>query len=210
MGACAARIRTVIHMATGGATSPLASPPLPYKVAHVHPWAWFSWLGSQCPALMEACIRSHGCSIYHALIHVYLCALQHYIIRVVIYTRYVHVCMYYVPCLNQFHLQIPRLFDGCEFYFCGNFLPPNPSKGDLVRLVKMAGGAVLSREPRSSPVYNHTVCPYHAKPGFTSHFIVISGSSTYPIKADSGAFHVSPTWIFDCLSHFELMNTPID
>ena len=76
-----------------------------------------------------------------------------------------------------------------------------------MRLVKMAGGAVLSREPRSSP---RTVCPYHAKPGFTSHFIVISGSSTYQIKADSGAFHVPPTWIFDCLSHFELINTLID
>ena len=79
-----------------------------------------------------------------------------------------------------------------------------------MRLVKMAGGAVLSREPRSSPVNNHTVCPYHAQPGFSSHLIVVSVSSTYPIKVESGAFHVPPTWIFDCLSHFELVNTLID
>lgn len=107
--------------------------------------------------------------------------------------------------------QIPRLFDGCEFFFSGTFDPPHPTKEDLVRLVKMAGGTLVNREPRSS-VCSSAMCPYHAKPGSplcACPVVIVSGSSTYPTKEHSTTFQVPPTWIFDCLSHFQLKDTQI-
>ncbi|XP_052823265.1 BRCA1-associated RING domain protein 1 [Octopus bimaculoides] len=59
--------------------------------------------------------------------------------------------------------QLPRLFDGCQFYFHGAFNSPVPTKEELMDLVKQGGGHVLSREPRLHTLdeLNLTV-PYHA------------------------------------------------
>jgi hypothetical protein len=108
-------------------------------------------------------------------------------------------------------LQVPKLFDGLEFFFASDFTPPQPSKEDLVKLVKMAGGTVLNRPPRSS-VTTHDLCPYHAKPGShlsTRHVVIVSSSNTQPVSCATFQVHVPPTWIFDCLSHFELVDTDI-
>ena len=107
---------------------------------------------------------------------------------------------------------MPQLFNGCEFFFYGEFVPPHPSKEELVRLVMVAGGSVLSREPRNGD-RAYTICPYHAKPGsrlLSSSFISVSSCSTLPLKGKSTTFQVSPTWIFDCLSQFKLMDTDIE
>ena len=80
-----------------------------------------------------------------------------------------------------------------------------------MKLVKMAGGTVLNRPPRSGATY-HKLCPYHAKPGShldACHVVTVSSSSAQPVKENSTTFQVSPTWIFDCLSHFELVDTEI-
>lgn len=108
-----------------------------------------------------------------------------------------------------FNLQIPRLFDGCLFYFIGDFLPPNPPKQDFERLVRIAGGTVLHEEPQSSD-FDRTISPCHAKPGsdlFSCRYIVVNSSNTQTVKHSSFGVSVSSTWILDCLSQFELLNT---
>ena len=108
-------------------------------------------------------------------------------------------------------IQAPGLFDGCQFYFSGVFSPPRASKEDLSHLVKLAGGRVLAREPRSQEDSAH-ICPYHAAPQslfFCNHtFIVYDSHSEHsPAKVRaSNVITVPSSWLLDCLSHFELLD----
>ena len=91
----------------------------------------------------------------------------------------------------------------------GDFLPPNPTKQDFEQLVKIAGGTVLHETPQSGE-FDSAISPYHAKPGsdvFSCKYILVNSSSTQTVKHRLFAISVSPTWILDCLSHFELLNT---
>jgi BRCA1-associated RING domain protein 1 len=45
-------------------------------------------------------------------------------------------------------LQLPGLFDGCQFFFSGIFDPKTPQKEELIQLVKYGGGRILTREPK--------------------------------------------------------------
>ena len=112
-------------------------------------------------------------------------------------------------------MQAPGLFDGCQFYFSGMFPPPRASKEDLSHLVKLAGGSVLTREPRGQENTTH-VCPYHAKPQspfFSSHTFVVYDShveNSPGAKAKTSSVVTVPSlWLLDCLSHFELVDTPV-
>ncbi|GAB1600874.1 BRCA1-associated RING domain protein 1-like [Argonauta hians] len=59
--------------------------------------------------------------------------------------------------------QLPRLFDGCQFYFHGAFNPPVPKKEELMNLVQQGGGQVLCREPKLHIVSElPSSVPYHA------------------------------------------------
>ena len=113
--------------------------------------------------------------------------------------------------LYIYFLQSPGLFDGCELFFPSSFITPQPSKEDLVRLVKMAGGTVLGREPRArGGASNPTTCPYHAKPDSllsTCHSIIVSNCSTDTCwEKNTGTAQAPPSWILDCLSHFQLLD----
>lgn len=111
-------------------------------------------------------------------------------------------------------MQAPGLFDGCQFYFSGMFPPPRASKEDLSHLVKLAGGSVLTREPRGQEDTTH-VCPYHAKPQspfFSSHTFIVYDShvENSPAKPKTSSVVTVPSlWLLDCLSHFELVDTPV-
>ena len=88
------------------------------------------------------------------------------------------------------------------------------SKEDLSHLVKLAGGSVLTREPRGQEDTTH-VCPYHAKPQspfFSSHTFIVYDShvENSPAKPKTSSVVTVPSlWLLDCLSHFELVDTPV-
>ena len=110
-------------------------------------------------------------------------------------------------------MQAPGLFDGCEFYFSGVFSPPRASKDDLSHLVKLAGGRVLAREPRSQEETAH-ICPYHATPQslfFSNHTFIVYDSYSELSHAkvrSTNVIAVPSSWLLDCLSHFELLDVP--
>ncbi|XP_014807443.1 PREDICTED: BRCA1-associated RING domain protein 1-like isoform X2 [Calidris pugnax] len=64
--------------------------------------------------------------------------------------------------LNREQL-LPKLFDGCYFYFLGSF--NHHQKSDLVELVKAAGGQILVRQPKPDSDVTQTVntVAYHAE-----------------------------------------------
>ncbi|XP_068803978.1 BRCA1-associated RING domain protein 1 isoform X2 [Struthio camelus] len=65
--------------------------------------------------------------------------------------------------LNREQL-LPKLFDGCYFYFLGSF--NRHQKSDLVELVKAAGGQILVRQPKPDSDVTQTIntVAYHAEP----------------------------------------------
>ena len=108
----------------------------------------------------------------------------------------------------MFH-QAPRLFDGCDFFFLGELIPPHPSKVDLMNLVKLSGGTILSRMPRST-INNQSICPYHAKPGSVfsvCHIIIVDSSISHLHKKSDNTVVVPPAWILHSLSNFHLLDT---
>ncbi|RMX38967.1 hypothetical protein pdam_00008176 [Pocillopora damicornis] len=117
--------------------------------------------------------------------------------------------------------QLPGLFDGCQFFFNGEFIPPQPSKEDLVQLVKYGGGRILSREPKPdideslclprTPESNKasvTLAPvaYHADPD-TKHyrctqFIIYDSLAE---KKPRSVCSMPSTWLMDCASNFQIL-----
>ena len=130
--------------------------------------------------------------------------------------------------LNIF--QLPGLFDGCHFYFSGEFCPPHPSKDDLVQMVKYSGGKILSREPKpdvdeslclpatreSNKAPNHavTLAPiaYHANPSSkqyrcTQYVIYDSLAEKKPHFRNTDSVCSMPsTWLMDCASNFAILD----
>ncbi|XP_065053661.1 BRCA1-associated RING domain protein 1-like [Rhopilema esculentum] len=125
--------------------------------------------------------------------------------------------------------QFPPLFDGCSFFFSGDF-KSHPSKPDLLSLVQFGGGTILHREPKpetshplitpSSPavmkmmslkVQESPTIAYHAKPNTSqSHctqFIIFDPVSCPDHKRLSTPIMCTApsTWILDCISNFELL-----
>lgn len=104
------------------------------------------------------------------------------------------------------------MFDGCEFFFKG--LSPNhqPSKNELTKLVQLAGGKVLTREPKPSDendaIFTTNFCyPFHAPPGsiFTTCHTFIVSVITSSRRFNSCLAEVPFNWILDSLSHFKLI-----
>ncbi|XP_065897466.1 BRCA1-associated RING domain protein 1-like isoform X2 [Dysidea avara] len=103
----------------------------------------------------------------------------------------------------------PGIFDGCQFYFYGTFIPPKASKEDLTYLVTLANGVILNREPKSDNDDIQAVVewPYHfkGKDCLSSTFIVYDPwSKSVPTTTELHVTIVPASWILDCLSHFEL------
>lgn len=115
--------------------------------------------------------------------------------------------------LNQEQL-LPKLFDGCYFYFGGTFkrLP----KDNLIKLVTAAGGQILSRRPKPDSDVTQTIntIAYHAQPDsdqrFCTQYIIYEDASNYrPERIRQGKVWMAPSsWFIDCVMSFELL--PVD
>ncbi|NXE45608.1 BARD1 protein, partial [Casuarius casuarius] len=112
--------------------------------------------------------------------------------------------------LNREQL-LPKLFDGCYFYFLGSF--NRHQKSDLVELVKAAGGQILVRQPKPDSDVTQTVntVAYHAEPTsdqrFCTQYVIYDVSSKLkPEKIRQGKVWMAPSsWLIDCVMSFQLL-----
>ncbi|NXD65814.1 BARD1 protein, partial [Eolophus roseicapillus] len=112
--------------------------------------------------------------------------------------------------LNREQL-LPKLFDGCYFYFLGSF--KHYQKSDLVELVKAAGGQILVRQPKPDSDVTQTVntVAYHAESTsdqrFCTQYIIYDVSSKFkPEKIRQGKVWMAPSsWLIDCMMSFQLL-----
>ena len=107
--------------------------------------------------------------------------------------------------------QLPGLFDGCSFYFHGEFRQPTPPREDLVRLVTLGGGSVLHREPTVDMVNQSAVSvPYHAHVTSSlancSHYVVSADERDVTAVAGDRLCRVPPSWIMTCIAQFQLVD----
>ncbi|XP_068670016.1 BRCA1-associated RING domain protein 1-like isoform X2 [Montipora foliosa] len=127
--------------------------------------------------------------------------------------------------------QRPSLFDGCEFFFYGDFHRPHPAKEDLIQMIKYGGGKILSREPK--PRVDETLClptsskankvpsqavpvapvVYHANPESklyrcTQYIIYDSTTKKKPRIWDTESLRTLPlTWLMNCVSNFSILDS---
>ncbi|NWS27687.1 BARD1 protein, partial [Polioptila caerulea] len=112
--------------------------------------------------------------------------------------------------LNQEQL-LPKLFDGCYFYFLGPF--KQHQKSDLLELVRAGGGQVLLRQPKPDSDVTQTIntVAYHAEPTSdqrlcTQYVIYDVASSFQPEKIRQGKVWMAPSsWLIDCVMSFQLL-----
>ncbi|KAM9009816.1 BRCA1-associated RING domain protein 1 isoform 1-T1 [Ara ararauna] len=112
--------------------------------------------------------------------------------------------------LNREHL-LPKLFDGCYFYFLGSF--KHHQKSDLVELVKAAGGQILLRQPKPDSDVTQTIntVAYHAESTsdqrFCTQYVIYDVSSKFkPEKIRQGKVWMAPSsWLIDCMMSFQLL-----
>uniref|UniRef100_A0A673SMT6 BRCA1-associated RING domain protein 1 n=1 Tax=Suricata suricatta TaxID=37032 RepID=A0A673SMT6_SURSU len=115
--------------------------------------------------------------------------------------------------LNKEQL-LPKLFDGCYFYFGGTF--KHHPKDNLVKLVTAAGGQVLSRKPKPDSDVTQTIntVAYHAKADsdqrFCTQYIIYEDLSSHrPERVRQGKVWMAPSsWFINCVMSFELL--PLD
>ncbi|NWT12073.1 BARD1 protein, partial [Vireo altiloquus] len=106
---------------------------------------------------------------------------------------------------------LPKLFDGCYFYFLGSF--KHHQKSDLLELVKAAGGQVLVRQPKPDSDVTQTIntVAYHAEPTSdqrhcTQYVIYDVASKFQPEKIRQGKVWMAPSsWLIDCVMSFQLL-----
>lgn len=112
--------------------------------------------------------------------------------------------------------QCPAIFHGCHFYLSGNFKPPSANKQQLTELLQLAGGIVLTREPKpdSDSIQTCTKVPYHAHKDsaqyFYTYYIVYDNIQGKPSRfVRRGKVCTVPlTWVYDCISQFYLCEIP--
>ncbi|NWZ85224.1 BARD1 protein, partial [Poecile atricapillus] len=112
--------------------------------------------------------------------------------------------------LNREQL-LPKLFDGCYFYFLGPF--KQHQKSDLLELVKAGGGQVLVRQPKPDSDVTQTIntVAYHAESTSdqrlcTQYVIYDVASKFQPEKIRQGKVWMAPSsWLIDCVMSFQLL-----
>nr|XP_026692876.1 BRCA1-associated RING domain protein 1-like [Ciona intestinalis] len=109
---------------------------------------------------------------------------------------------------------LPRLFDGCHFYLSGKFTPPSLKKEEITELITLAGGEILSREPKpdSDCVQACTKISYHARPTCThylhTYYIVFdSKNKSQRMVVQGKVATVTETWILYCISQFSILSS---
>ncbi|XP_072473603.1 BRCA1-associated RING domain protein 1 isoform X2 [Notamacropus eugenii] len=112
--------------------------------------------------------------------------------------------------LNREQL-LPKLFDGCYFYFEGTF--KHHSKDELIKLAKASGGQILNRKPKPDSDVTQTIntVSYHARPDsdqrFCTQYIIYDAFSHYhPERIRQGKVWMAPSsWFIDCLMSFQVL-----
>ncbi|NXD80955.1 BARD1 protein, partial [Halcyon senegalensis] len=112
--------------------------------------------------------------------------------------------------LNREQL-LPKLFDGCYFYFLGSF--KHHQKNDLVELVKAGGGQILVRQPKPDSDVTQTIntVAYHAESTsdqrFCTQYVIYDTASKFkPEKIRQGKVWMAPSsWLIDCVKAFQLL-----
>ncbi|NXM78992.1 BARD1 protein, partial [Serilophus lunatus] len=112
--------------------------------------------------------------------------------------------------LNREQL-LPKLFDGCYFYFLGSF--KRHQKSDLTALVRAAGGQILVRQPKPDSDVTQTIntVSYHAQPTsdqrFCTQYVIYDVASKFkPEKVRQGKVWMAPSsWLIDCVMSFQLL-----
>ncbi|XP_074154866.1 BRCA1-associated RING domain protein 1 isoform X2 [Sminthopsis crassicaudata] len=112
--------------------------------------------------------------------------------------------------LNREQL-LPKLFDGCYFYFEGTF--KHHSKDELIKLAKASGGQILNRKPKPDSDVTQTIntVSYHASPDsdqrFCTQYIIYDAFSNYrPERIRQGKVWMAPSsWFIDCLMSFQVL-----
>ncbi|XP_078260604.1 BRCA1-associated RING domain protein 1 isoform X2 [Rhinoraja longicauda] len=107
--------------------------------------------------------------------------------------------------------QLPKLFDGCHFYFMGSF--KSCKREDLVQMAKTGGGQILARQPKpdSDVTQSINTVAYHASPGsdqsFCTQYIIYDKDSDYkPKKTRLGkVWTTHSAWLINCVKSFELL-----
>ncbi|XP_032880222.1 BRCA1-associated RING domain protein 1 [Amblyraja radiata] len=107
--------------------------------------------------------------------------------------------------------QLPKLFDGCHFYFMGLF--KSCKREDLVQMAKTGGGQILARQPKpdSDVTQSINTVAYHATPGsdqsFCTQYIIYDKDSDYkPKKTRLGkVWTTQSAWLINCAKSFELL-----
>ncbi|KAK2849669.1 hypothetical protein Q7C36_008452 [Tachysurus vachellii] len=115
--------------------------------------------------------------------------------------------------LNRVSL-LPPLFDGCFFYLLGSF--HKPPRDELVQLVRVGGGQMLSRQPKADSDVTQTVmaAAYHARPdsdqAFCTHYVLYDPqSSSRPGPVRLGKVWSAPSsWLLDCIRAFSMLPVP--
>ena len=113
--------------------------------------------------------------------------------------------------------QLPPLFDGCFFFLLGSFRAP--PKQELLRLLRDAGGQLLSRQPKPDSDVTQTVsaAAYHAAPGSdqalcTQYILYDPRASPHRAAAvirRRGKVWTTPaSWVVDCIAAFRLLPVP--
>ncbi|KAM5152605.1 BRCA1-associated RING domain protein 1 isoform 2-T2 [Mantella aurantiaca] len=106
---------------------------------------------------------------------------------------------------------LPKLLDGCHFYFLGSF--KEHKKEDLTELAKAAGGQILIRQPKPDSDVTQTIntVAYHADPDsdqrFCTQYIIYDETSKYvPGRIRQGKVWFAPSsWLIGCITCFQLL-----
>ena len=110
-------------------------------------------------------------------------------------------------------IQMPGLFDGCQFYFHGSFENPTAEKEELIQLVKAGGAHILAREPKPGHLDESTLTvPYHAPENDPISrccvFVIHDNNVLFPPIRTPVICSAPVTWIMECISSFQLVNLP--
>lgn len=129
-----------------------------------------------------------------------------------------------------FSFQLPKLFDGCSFYFAGEFDKILP-KDAVTNLIKLGGGRILSREPKTSDVdpmvlsispavskqklvqtSASPIVVFHAKENSAqrccTQYIIYDEkkSPAYTRTFSPVLSSTTVAWVLDCISNFEILD----
>ncbi|EFO25746.2 hypothetical protein LOAG_02741 [Loa loa] len=106
----------------------------------------------------------------------------------------------------------PGLFRGCQFYFCKHkYLPYRDS--EIKKLVQLAGGVILGREPKVEEYIESGLRPYHARRAeynsnkLSGLFAVYMPGQSIPQRVVKQKFIslITPIWIMECIAKFTLL-----